>query len=696
MTHDQALREQGYAANRGLPAVGRVPIAAAARPAALAHIVGNDAMSRLLRGQAPPAVLSAAIAGSAGPGRELGHLALGRAGADAERCADQAGRRAEASPPEPGIPLIRHAGAAGVLTEAGRRYFEPLVGGGLDGVRVHVGDRAGRLADLAGAQALSYGRNVLLPGGTDLGNGPGRGLLGHELAHVAQAPPGPPQMYRKDKVEPHYPTESEQREIEKSLERDFPDPAPALPSPAAPAPAAPAPSVPVKEAPVRGRVLDAGARMSLASRLKAPLFETLDQMDPGSGGRGTPLVRESDAMAAAERARAAIYEHFGEYISRGTILTQDAGGTPDQRRATGQVQVTFTAMPHLIQSVAFTVVQTHCRECSRELAALDDASKTAVRGALIAIALTERRDQVQRITQQLVAGAYNEGVEQIYLSLRAGDTFGTAVHELIHRMAHPAFTAAFDDERNIIEGFTEYFTRQVVNGNRSSYPEPVAEVTGAHDAAKAPFLFSNVGRASEESLRLAYFRGRLDLIGWRPSGPEEREAVEKAGGSAPWDPAVARAKEVSYRAGWQADQAAHANVLGIGLYFPNAAAADGRLAVRYARVFAQDQPYAQWRGLLEGQLVGPPIRDPGSLSASLGVAGEYQEPYFHLGGGVRVVGDLVGADGDRKVNLMPFGFAGVRAWQRIQVGAEGFVLLPLTGRNQEKALGVAATVGVEF
>jgi Domain of unknown function (DUF4157) len=673
--------------------------AGAAEYGALAHVVGNAAMSRLLGGEGPRAVLNGAAMGDGtGPvGHEMVRPAMARVRADTERCADQAGRRAEASPPEPEVPLIRHAGAGGVLTEAGRWYFEPLVGGSLEGARVHVGGRAGRLADRAGAQALSYGRNVLVPDGTDLATGRGRGLLGHELAHVAQVRSGPPQVHLKEKVEPHYPTESEQREIEESLKRDFLEPALAAPAPAAPITAAPPPAAQAKEAPVRGRVLDAAARTALAARLKTPLFETLDQLDPGRGGTGAAApVSESVAMGTAERAREAIYDLFGEYITRTTILTQETGKTPQQRRAAGQVQTTFTAPSSLISSTAYTVVQTHCQECSRELAALDDASRSAVQGALLAMALTQRRDQVQRIVQQSVPGAYSEDLQRMYLSLGSTDLFGTAVHELIHRMAHPAFNAAFMDERNIIEGFTEYFTRQVVTKRKGeSYPKPFGAVTAVSAAAKKPFLFSGVGGSNEESLRHAYFRGRLDLIGWRPSGPDERKAVEEAGGSAPWDPAVARAKEAAYRAGWQAEQAAHANALGVGLYFPNAAA-NGRLAVRYARVIAQDEPYAKWRGLLEGQLVGPPIRDPRSLAASLGVAGEYQEPYFHLGAGVRLVGDLVGADGDRKLNLMPFGFAGIRAWQRIQVGAEGFVLLPLAGRDQEKALGVAATVGVEF
>lgn len=39
------------------------------------------------------------------------------------------------------------------------------------------------------------------------------------------------------------------------------------------------------------------------------------------------------------------------------------------------------------------------------------------------------------------------------------------------------------------------------------------------DVLKGPFA-SQGGEAAEESLRLAYFAGRLDLIGWRPTTAE--------------------------------------------------------------------------------------------------------------------------------------------------------------------------------
>ena len=106
------------------------------------------------------------------------------------------------------------------------------------------------------------------------------------------------------------------------------------------------------------------------------------------------------------------------------------------------------------------------------------------------------------------------------------------------------------------------------------------------------------------------------------------------------------------------------------------------------------EPYARGQLLLEGQLLGAPIGDPKALGASVGIAAEYQEPYFYAAGGVRLVGTVVqGAAADR-LDVSPFVGLGIRAWQPIRVGAEGFVLLPLVGGG--KQFGGGLTLGVEF
>jgi hypothetical protein len=59
-----------------------------------------------------------------------------------------------------------------------------------------------------------------------------------------------------------------------------------------------------------------------------------------------------------------------------------------------------------------------------------------------------------------VPGVFNRQEEAASLRLKPREEFyQTAVHELMHALAHPAFRTAFGDEDNINEGFTEYFTQ---------------------------------------------------------------------------------------------------------------------------------------------------------------------------------------------------------------------------------------------
>jgi hypothetical protein len=209
-----------------------------------------------------------------------------------------------------------------------------------------------------------------------------------------------------------------------------------------------------------------------------------------------------------------------------------------------------------------------------------------------------------------------------------------------------------------------------------------------------PYTPSLFGAAAEESMRLAYFRGRLELIGWRPSGPAEQEAVEAAGGSAQWDPEVARQREPAYRARIQAAQGASSNILGVGLFFSRQSGSDPTITVRYARLIASTEPYARGRLLAEGQLVGTPMGGAKALGGSLGVSAEYQEPWFYVSGGLRFVGTRLVTSGENRLDVSPFAGGGVRLWQVVRVGGEGVVLLPVTGQKLQYGGGV--TIGIEF
>ena len=78
-------------------------------------------------------------------------------------------------------------GASRPLEPRQRRFFEQRLGVPLDHVRVHTGEAATASADTVGARAYTLGRHMVFAAGQYAPQTtPGRELLAHELAHVAQ------------------------------------------------------------------------------------------------------------------------------------------------------------------------------------------------------------------------------------------------------------------------------------------------------------------------------------------------------------------------------------------------------------------------------------------------------------------------------------------------------------------------------
>lgn len=603
------------------------------------------------------------------------------------------------------------------------------VGGDFSQVRVHSDESAREI----GAAAYTVGDHVVFaPGRYAPNTGPGLRLLMHELTHVAQQrqarhgarlPVGrgddaaereadamadkamsggrisgvahgrtAEHVVRRDdekkRPDPHYPTDAEQKEIEKALRRKRTTHVVAAPRPAGAA------ADPADVEVVQGRVLTAQKQREMVDRLRAPLLATIRGLKSAAPGDTT---EPAAAFPVVDKARTAVFEYFAPYLDRTFTLTRDETLRVADRRRSKQVLVTFTSTAAAAEALAKTVADKDCVACQAAFADLSDGSKNAVRDTLVAELLASNGEDLRKAAVANVGGSYNRDLDRVNIPLSSESVFDSSVHELIHALAHPAFTAAFEDERNIVEGFTEYFTRQVITGTRTNYEEFVGPVRAVKGAMTGPFTTAIDAPSAEESLRLAYFKGRLDLIGWVPSERVEREKVAKAlpEGTAPpvWDAKTAAVHEKFYETRAVGVQAASRNVLGVGLYFAKQTGDEPTITVRYARVLARTEPYAKLQLLAEGQLLGAPVSDPKSIGASLGVAGEYQEPYFFLTGGARFVGTAA-QGGSNRLDISPFVGGGIRAWQTVRVGAEGFVLLPVAGEGIR--WGGGFTLGVEF
>jgi hypothetical protein len=567
------------------------------------------------------------------------------------------------------------------LDAASRGFMEPRFGHDLGGVRVHTGAAADAAADAVQARAFTVGDDVVFGRGEFAPHGtPGRALLAHELAHVVQGGHGEPQLMRQP-VETHYPTADEQRAIEKALARDFG-------GTEAPAPVEGAP------APTRGRSITEAERDALAARLKPDYFSAIAALDAG-GTSGPGGMDEAGAFAVAEEARTKIFEKFGSYAFRQIALTRDETTTRTARHRDDQVLVIFHAPPELVDSVARTLVTTHCPECKAALSDLDSDSSLAVVERLKQAALAERADLIRRVTDKRVPGAYNRFQSRAILRIKPRDELlQTAVHELIHALAHPAFSAAFGDEDYVNEGFTEYFTQQVIGGGiNPAYQEQYNKVIAARDTMKGPFVFSSVfGKAAEESMRQAYFRGRLDLIGWRPSDSGEEADVKAADPTAKaWDATTAARYAGIYQEKARAKQDASSNVLGMGLVFNRQG--DATVSVSYARVVKVFDPLSRGRLLVDASALASPAK-PQTLGGSLGIAAEYQEPYLYAQGGVRFSGTAALSGDPARLDVSPFVGVGLRLWQTVRLGPEIMVAFPVTGQGVQFAGGVK--LGFEF
>ncbi|WP_186001829.1 DUF4157 domain-containing protein [Corallococcus sp. Z5C101001] len=84
------------------------------------------------------------------------------------------------------LSLSRIQGGAPIPAQV-RAPFEQSFGYDLSPVRLHTGPTARRAAAAVGAAAFTLGDHIVLGGGLDVTSGPGRHVLGHELAHALQA-----------------------------------------------------------------------------------------------------------------------------------------------------------------------------------------------------------------------------------------------------------------------------------------------------------------------------------------------------------------------------------------------------------------------------------------------------------------------------------------------------------------------------
>src|SRR4051794_10729029 len=165
----------GPAAARALPSLSRVP----------AH--------------APPLLGSAADAREAEADRAAARIADGRAASIGSGAPETAATPLPAAVEQ----RLGRPGAGSTMDGGLRSRLEPLLGGSLDGVRIHTGLDADQMARRLDADAFTLGQHVFFRDGTFAPERrDGLQLLAHELAHTRQARAGGPPRVRAQTTQP--------------------------------------------------------------------------------------------------------------------------------------------------------------------------------------------------------------------------------------------------------------------------------------------------------------------------------------------------------------------------------------------------------------------------------------------------------------------------------------------------------------
>jgi len=288
------------------------------------------------------------------------------------------------------------------------------------------------------------------------------------------------------------------------------------------------------------------------------------------------------------------------------------------------------------------------------------------------------------------------------MTLRRGrwQAFGTIIHEMLHAIAHQKFREAIKGVENQgigIEGFAEYFARIVYNDVRrraeknDALRTSIEGVTEPFDIDLAPDRIGGTYQkyvdaveqiktdiaGNEESLRVAYFMGRVEYIGL--GGWNEKDA--------------ARNEELRHPA----------NTLGFGALLIDGPR--GLFTVNYARfIVGRGKPFQVGIGP-QLYYLSPGEHKEGDVSVPedhrLGVGAramlQYSWPNFYIrgsfGAGASVTFDKPFEQSVR-LDLIPGAEAGVRiGWARIGAGTQ--ILIPVVGGPVgEKTVKAGGFLGV--
>lgn len=288
------------------------------------------------------------------------------------------------------------------------------------------------------------------------------------------------------------------------------------------------------------------------------------------------------------------------------------------------------------------------------------------------------------------------------MTMRRGrwQAFGTIIHEMLHAVAHEKFNEAIHGVENQgigVEGFAEYFARIVYNDVRTRAEKDDAlrtSIEGVNEPFDIDLAPDRTGgtydkyvgaveqiktdiAGNEESLKVAYFMGKVEYIGlggWNAQDAERHETLRHP-----------------------------ANTLGFGALLIDGPR--GLFSVNYARfVVGRGKPFQIGLGpqiyyLTPGEHKEGDVTVPENHRLGVGARAmlQYSWPNFYIRGSF---GAGASATFDKpfeqsvRLDLIPGAEAGVRiGWARIGLGTQ--ILIPVVGGPVgEKTIKAGGLLGV--
>ena len=598
------------------------------------------------------------------------------------------------------------------LRPSSRNFFEQRFGHDFSRVRIHSDDRAAQSAKDIHAQAYTTGHHIVFGAGHySPDTHAGQKLLAHELTHVIQQGGGARNVMRApaDPTEKaRYPTAAEQKAVKDIFD---PQQAAAAASGSATVPAVTEPDkfkTEMKDC-VKdyvGRVLPgAQERQSSSVSLDLPMVQSMADVAQKEVEKFFKPYLKAAVYTPAEKERLEKFKLRDEIhmvSSKHPDATVIACNWLSSRMsdACGQKLGDFNVMASISKAkescfpaTASSGSSTTATPAATPLGERDQALFQSVRDEIMAARKSDLETIVKYQSSFEAAGqsyiqdkVKAEKKDTGTMTMRRGrwQAFGTIIHEMLHAVAHEKFNAAIAgvERENIgVEGFAEYFARIVYNDVRTRAEKDdalrasIEGVTEPFDIDLAPDRTGGTYQkyvdaaeqikteiaGNEESLRVAYFMGKVEYIGlggWNEKDAERHEALRHP-----------------------------ANTLGFGAVLIDGPR--GLFTVNYARfAVGRGKPFQIGIGpqlyyLTQGEHKEGDVTVPESGRLGVGARAmlQYSWPNFYIRG---AFGAGASATFDKpfeqsvRLDLIPGAEAGVRiGWARIGMGTQ--ILIPVVG-----------------